>query len=79
MLDRSSLTWLTLRTKIKAEIERLRDELETSGLSPEPIRGQITALRWVIKTVEPDAPITEPTSTDYLSVGDSTALDADPS
>lgn len=66
MLDRNSETWITLKAKITTEIERLRNDLETVGIDPDPIRGQIVGLRWVIKTVEPDAPITEPTGTDYL-------------
>jgi len=69
MIDRSSPSWLSLKSKINARIEKLRDELETIGVNTDPIQGEIAGLRWVIKTVEPDAPITEPTGTDYLQVG----------
>jgi len=79
MLDRNSPTWLTLRKRINERIEKLRDELETVGMEPNATRGEIAALRWVIKTVEPDAPVTEPTSADYLSVGDTRTPPADPS
>lgn len=69
MIDRGSPTWLSLKSQIKARIEKLRDELETIGVEVGPIQGEIAGLRWVIKTVEPDAPVTEPTGTDYLQVG----------
>jgi hypothetical protein len=51
---------------IDGQIEKLRIDLETPGMEPDNLRGQIAALRWVKKTVEPDAPITEPTGTDYM-------------
>ena len=73
MLDRLSPTWLTLRTKIAERIEKLRGDLEVIGVDPDPIRGEIAGLRWVIKTVEPDAPVTEPTGVDYLMVGSAEA------
>jgi hypothetical protein len=79
MLDRGSPTWLTLRRKIRERIEKLRDDLEVVGADPDYVRGQIAGLRWVIETVEPDAPITDPTSTDYLQVGDSSTHEPDPS
>ncbi len=66
MLDRNSETWITLRSKIRKQIEKLRDDLEQPGGEPEGFRGEIAALRWVIKQVEPDAPITESTGTDYM-------------
>ncbi len=66
MLDRNSQTWLTLRRTIKQRIEKLRDDLEQPGGQPEGFRGEIAALRWVIKQVEPDAPILESTGTDYM-------------
>ena len=66
MLDRHSETWLSLRKAITERIEKLRDEIETPDLPVEGLRGEIAGLRWVLKTVEPDAPITEPTSTDYM-------------
>lgn len=69
MLDRNSETWLTLKRLTLDRIEKLRSDLETMGADPDPIRGEIVGLRWVIKTVEPDLPITEPTGIDYLTVG----------
>lgn len=66
MLDRHSPTWLTLRRTIVNRIEKLRDDLEQPGGEPEGFRGEIAALRWVLKQVEPDAPIVEPTGTDYM-------------
>jgi hypothetical protein len=66
MLDRHSPTWVTLKRQIDQRIEKLRDDLEQPDMDPAGIRGEIAALRWVKKTVEPDAPITEPTGTDYL-------------
>ena len=67
MIDRNSPTWVALKKAIQNRIEKLRDDLETVGIDPGPIRGEILALRWVVKTVEPDAKIKEPTSTDYLA------------
>ena len=66
MMDRNSATWLSLRRAIYDRIEKLRLDLEISGVEPESLRGEIGGLRWIIKQVEPDAPITEPTSTDYM-------------
>lgn len=66
MIDRFSETWNSLRPAIEAEIESLRDSLEQMGVEPDSLRGQIMALRWVIKLGEPDAKIIEPTGTDYL-------------
>lgn len=68
-MDRNSPTWMVLKREIDERIEKLRDDLEQPGMDPqqgEQLRGEIVALRWVKKTVEPDAPITEPTGTDYL-------------
>ena len=70
MLDRNSETWITLRRRICERIEKLRTDLETPGFPPEGARGEIAGLRWAIREVEPDAPISEPTSTDYLRVYD---------
>lgn len=69
MLDRHSDTWITLRKRITERIEQLRDDLEQPSMEPEALRGEIAALRWVIKTVEPDPKITEPTGTDYSKPG----------
>jgi len=66
--DRISETWLRLRKHIDAEIERLRGDLETIGFSEEQsalARGELRGLRALIKTVEPDAPIIEATSSGY--------------
>lgn len=67
-MNRLSPEWFALKKKIEAEIEAARGRLEQTGLpleGTEFIRGEIAALRGVIKLVEPDAPITEPTGTDY--------------
>lgn len=66
MLDAGSETWLNLRGLIRKRIDKLHTDLEIVGVDPDPIRGEIAGLRWVMKEVEPDAPITEPTSTDYM-------------
>jgi hypothetical protein len=68
MMDRNSPTWVALRGEITRRIDKLRDDLERTGIDPEPLRGEIAGLRWVVKTVEPDAKIEEPTSTDYFKV-----------
>ena len=68
MLDRHSEVWMGLRKTIAERIEKLRDDLEVANVPPEGLRGEIAGLRWVMKQVEPDAPITEPTSTDYMQV-----------
>lgn len=66
MLDRNSETWITLRSRIRERIEKLRTDLEQPSFPPEGARGEIAGLRWIIRLVEPDAPIREPTSTDYM-------------
>jgi hypothetical protein len=63
--DRNSPFWLQLRRDINQRIEARRLDLEQPGMEPDYLRGQIAALREIIKVVEPDPPITEPTSTDY--------------
>ncbi len=70
MLNRNSAEWFPLRRTIMARIDTLRDNLEQPGLPPEGMRGEIAALRWVIGQVEPDAPIIEPTGTDYMQAHD---------
>ena len=65
-MNPNSGEWIGLKRDMLKRIEKLRDELERSGIDPEPLRGEIAGLRWVIKHVEPDKPITEPTGTDYL-------------
>lgn len=77
-MNRHSPDWLALKALILAEIEQQREILEMVGIEPDPIRGRIAALRWVIRAVEPEAPITEPTGTDYLEDTNYTP-DADPS
>lgn len=60
-MNRNSPEWTALRALVVAEIERLRLVLEQPGLDPAHIRGEIAALRWIIKQVEPDAPpVTKP-------------------
>lgn len=66
MLDRNSATWITLRSRICERIEKLRTDIEQPGFPPDVARGEIAGLRWAISQVEPDAPIREPTSTDYM-------------
>lgn len=64
-------TWEGLKRHVQQRIELVRDELETPGMDPlgtEERRGQIAALRWLMKEVEPDPKIEEPTGTDYLAV-----------
>jgi hypothetical protein len=68
-IDPSSGTWSALKREIDERIEKLRSDLEIPGMGrkqTEQLRGEIIGLRWVKKTVEPDAPVTEPTGTDYL-------------
>lgn len=48
--------WQILKPWLEARIEQLRDELETPGVDPEHLRGQIAELRYLIRKVEPDAP-----------------------
>lgn len=57
--------WRELRKKITEQIELLRDDLETVGINPDPLRGQIASLRWVIDTVEPPKPIEIDEDNDY--------------
>lgn len=66
MIDPNSETWLSLKKEIKDRIAKLHVDLEIVGVDPDPVRGEIAGLRWVLKTAEPDAPITEPTGTDYM-------------
>lgn len=66
MIDPRSETWLGIKREVQKRIEKLRNDLETVGVEPEALRGEIGGLRWLLRTVEPDAPITEPTSTDYF-------------
>ena len=66
LFDRNSEAWLNIRRAINERIDKLRDDLEREGVPPEGLRGEIAGLRWLLKTVEPDAPIKEPTSTDYM-------------
>lgn len=68
MMDRNSETWLTLRRVILDQIEQARDNLEQPGYPPDEARGEIRALRWIIKQVEPDAPIPDAAGVDYMQV-----------
>ena len=70
MIDRNSASWTELRSLIAARIERLRDDLESVGLSPEATRGEVSALRWVIAQVETEAPIISTFTVDYMQAHD---------
>lgn len=65
VISKDGAAWLRLRHHIMVRIEKLRDDLERPGHSESTasLRGEITALRWIIKEVEPDLPDTPPQPT----------------
>jgi len=55
-IDIHSLTWRTIESWVKKEIETARDQLEAPGRgqeSTEDLRGQIHALRRVLALAKP--------------------------
>lgn len=69
MIDRQSETWLAVQRLIGVRLEKLRDDLEQSGMAPEEIRGELAALRWVLAQGEPVTPI-ETFTVDYMQAHD---------
>lgn len=68
MIDRHSATWAAMRRLIDTRIEKLRSDLETPGVDPAGLRGEIASLRWIIAQAEPTPPPEHATSVDYLQV-----------
>lgn len=66
MMDRNSPTWVALRSRINERLARARADLETVGIEPDPLRGEIAALKWVIETVEPDMTMLDQGSIDHM-------------
>lgn len=59
-INTTSPTWVTIETEVKAEIGRLTSELlQRQGHSPadDRIRGQVSALNWVLALAERDTPL----------------------
>lgn len=54
--------WAIVRPKLEARIKELRDDLEDGRGDVEHIRGEIAGLRWFQKQIEPELPLSEPTS-----------------